>query len=161
MWELPKARIGLQTSNSGWRIREKNRFLSILMEGLAGNAYVSFEGGSSILGLSAITGAQGDESGALLRNTIVPRQNLIIVPLEPETLTAIWKGVGGTISRDVLHIQIEKNGQLAFGAYDGFHPECITFGHEFPAVLIDSLIEERLLERSGSDLDRRDKPASA
>jgi len=144
----------MQISRRGWRIREKNRFVSILMEGMAGDAHISFEGGTSILGLATVDGAAQEETSVLRRNTLQPRQNFIIVPLESETLPDIWRGIGGTIARDVLHIQIEKNGQLVFGAYDGFHPECVKFGPAFPTALIESLIENLVLERSRRDLDQ-------
>ena len=40
----------------------------------------------------------------------------------------IIAAIGGTIPNAIIHIQIEKDGLLQFGAYDNFHPECIHFG---------------------------------
>jgi hypothetical protein len=126
----------------------------MLTEGMVGDAHISLEGGTTVLGLATVDAAAQEETSVLRRNTLEPRQHFFIVPLESETLLAIWRGIGGTIARDVLHIQIEKNGQLVFGDYDRFHPECVKFGPAFPTVLIDLLIENRVLERFRRDLDQ-------
>jgi hypothetical protein len=144
--------LQVQRTQHGWKVRNKNQFLSRVMEALAGNATISFEGGTSILGLSAIPGAQEEESSVLKRNTLAPRQTFLIVPLEPATLTAIWKGIGGTVSRDVLHIQIDKGGRLAFAAYDRFHPGCLVFDPSIVPSLLESLVNEGLLEKSAQQL---------
>lgn len=118
------------------------------MTRLAGNARISFEGGSSVQGLTVLEGASEEETDLLHRNTTWPRQQFVIVPLETPNLQSIWKAIGGTLSRDILHIQIEKEGHLAFSAYDRFHPDCVVFGPSIEPEFIESLIEQRLLERS-------------
>jgi hypothetical protein len=40
----------------------------------------------------------------------------------------IIAAIGGTVPGAIIHVQIEKDGQLQFAAYDNFHPECIHFG---------------------------------
>jgi hypothetical protein len=130
-----------------WKVHNKNRFLSRLMADLSGEAHISFEGGSSIQGLKQIDGATESETAILRRHTSWPQQTFVIGPLEPNTLKPIWKALGGSLSRDILHIQIEKDGQLAFAAYDHFHPDCLVFGPNFPARTMESLINEGLLEK--------------
>ena len=136
-----------------WKVRAKNRFLHRILQELAGKAWVSFEGGPSVLGLMQVPGAGIEETPVLRRSTIAPRQNLVIVPLTHDTIEPIWKGVGGTLARDVLHVQIERDGKLVFAAYDRFHPGCVAFGTDFPEVLLHSLIEDRLLEEFSGDPD--------
>jgi hypothetical protein len=53
--------------------------------------------------------------------------------------------LGGTIPRSVLHIQIEKNGQREFGAYDSFHPDCIFLGYALTENFVYSLVSAGLL----------------
>lgn len=65
---------------------------------------------------------------ALKRNTLRPKQDFVIVLLEPSTVEKIIPAIGGSVPKAILHIQIEKNGVLQFGAYDNFYPECIFFG---------------------------------
>ena len=72
---------------------------------LAGSAFVSFEGDLAGTALSSIKGATGDETQALKRNTLRPRQDFVILPLEAETITSIMAAVGGTVPRNILHIQ--------------------------------------------------------
>ncbi len=91
-----------------------------MMEALAGNAHISFEGNLPKCGPSSA------ETDSLKRGTVYPRLDFIVFPLEPESFTAILMKVfpEGSDPDDIIHIQIEKDGRLAFGAYDNFHPEC-------------------------------------
>jgi len=68
-----------------------------------------------------------------------------ILPLKVGLVSDIVRAVGGTISRSILHIQIEKDGKFAFAAYDNFHPECIYFGESISADLIERLIANKTL----------------
>ena len=83
----------------------------------------------------------------LKRNTLLPRQEFVIVPLDSSTISAIFSKIGGTISKSVLHVQIEKNGRLEFGGYDNFNAECMFFGSAISNAFLDSLVSEGLLRR--------------
>ena len=120
------------------------------MEELAGDAHISFEGDSRILGLTNVPGASQIENAVLKRNTSLPRQEFVVVPLEPSSISTVFTKIGGTIPKSVLHIQIEKNGKLEFGSYDSFHPGCIVFGNAIKGTFLDSLISDGLLERLSS-----------
>ncbi|MGA2808995.1 MAG: hypothetical protein ABSE87_12745 [Terracidiphilus sp.] len=133
-----------------WKVRHRNRFLLTIMKELAGNAHISFEGDQKVLGLAAIQGATQVEDSVLKRNTLLPRQEFVSVPLEPSTLSPIFSKIGGTIPKSVRHILIEKNGQLEFAAYDNFHPECIFFGDAVSNAFLDVLISEGVLKRLDS-----------
>ncbi|MGA3047000.1 MAG: hypothetical protein ABSD67_10280 [Terracidiphilus sp.] len=97
--------------------------MAVMIE-LAGDAHISFEGDSKILGLADLPGASQIENSVLKRYTLFPRQEFVIAPLERSTVSAVFSKIGGTIPKSVLHILIEKDGRLEFGAYDRFHPEC-------------------------------------
>jgi len=57
----------------------------------------------------------------------------------------IIAAIGGTVPGAIIHIQIEKDGQLQFGAYDNFDPECIYFGSEVKENVIQSLISQNIM----------------
>jgi hypothetical protein len=62
--------------------------------------------------------------------------------LEPATIKHVISAIGGTIARSIIHVQIEKDRKLCFGAYDNFNPEGLFFGD---ARLIDRLVATGLL----------------
>jgi hypothetical protein len=113
---------------------------------LAGNARISFEGDLSKLALLRLSGATQEETAVLKRNTIWPKQDFVVVPLEPSTVRTIVVAIGGTVPNAIIHVQIEKDGVLQFGAYDNFHPETIFFG-EALKPLVDSLVSKNTLGR--------------
>lgn len=95
-----------------WKVRHKNRLLLSMMKELAGNAHISFEGEFDVAGLAAIPGASQIETQMLKRNTLSPRQEFVVVTLEPSNIAPIISKLGGTTPRGVLHVQIEKDGRL-------------------------------------------------
>src|SRR5580692_4149178 len=128
-----------------WKVLDKRRLLLALMEELAGGAHVSFEGDLRGLTLSSISGASGEPTAALKRNTLSPKQDFVVVPLEPSMGQRIIAAIGGTVPGAILHIQIEKGGQLQFGAYDNFYPESIFFGSELKEDFIKSLVSQNIM----------------
>jgi hypothetical protein len=125
----------------------KNQLLFAAMKQLAGNAEISFEGDLSSLGLLAVPGASTHETFVLKRNTMRPRQDFVILPLETNTIGSVQRAMGGTIPKSVLHIQIAKAGRLEFGAYDRFHPSALFFGKALGSDFLDALISKGILER--------------
>jgi hypothetical protein len=142
-----------------WLIaRDKPGLLLSMMNELAGNAHISFEGDLSHCDFIKISGTSSVENGILKRNTIEPIQDFIILPLESETIPDIIKGVfpsGGITSR-IVHIQIEKNGRIEFGAYDKFHPTCILCGKAVSITLLEHLLDKGVL-RSFKPMNKVDK----
>ena len=67
----------MEKENKFWLVRDKRRLLLVMMEKLAGGAHISFEGDLSALRLSDIPGASQEETGALKRNTLWPKQDFI------------------------------------------------------------------------------------
>jgi hypothetical protein len=135
----------MQGSFKFWKVLDKRRLLLALMEELAGGAHVSFEGDLRGLTLSNIPGASGQPTTALRRSTVWPKQDFAIVPLEPSMERKIIAAIGGTVPAAIIHIQIEKDGQLQFGAYDNFHQECIYFGNAVKEAVIQSLVSQNIM----------------
>jgi hypothetical protein len=97
------------------------------------------------LRLSSIPGASEEETEALKRNTIWPRQDFIVLPLESSTIKSIVSAIGGTIPNTIIQIQIEKGGSIQFAAYDNFHPQCIVFHPAMDKATLESLVSEGLM----------------
>jgi len=135
----------METKAKRWRVRDKVRFLTAMMDELAGDAHVSFEGDLRRLNFSTLAGVSDQPSSVLKRNTIWPKQDFIIVPLEPSMGTRVIAALGGVIPRAIIHIQIEKSGRLEFGAYDNFHPECIFFGSAVREAVIERLASQEII----------------
>jgi len=121
--------------------RDKPGLLVAMMKALASGAYISFEGDLSQCRLAEISGASLNERESLKRNTLFPRQEFVVLPLEHDTIGPICEEVlpEGRIAHNICHVQIEKNGSLAFGAYDNFHPECIGVSGLVPRGLLEQL----------------------
>lgn len=121
------------------------------MTELAGAAHVSFEGDLSATRIANSPGASGEETQVLKRNTLRPKQEFVILPLEADLVTAIVSAVGGTVPRSILHIQIEKENRLELGLYDNFAPNASFFGPAlkpiFFAILRDDGIISEWIER--------------
>jgi hypothetical protein len=128
-----------------WKVQDKRRLLLAMMEELAGDAHISFEGDLGALHLSSIPGASQEETVALKRNTLWPKQDFMVLPLEPSTIMTIVSAIGGTVPNAIIHIQIEKGGTLQFAAYDNFHPQCIVFYPAVKQAILESLVSENIM----------------
>ncbi len=132
----------MENENKFWLVRDKRRLLLAMMEELTGEAHISFEGDLRGLRLLSTSGASQEETFALKRNTLQPKQDFVVLPLEPSMSKTIVSSIGGTIPSAIIHIQIEKNGLLQFAAYDNFHPQCIVFGTGVKPAVLDSLVSQ-------------------
>jgi hypothetical protein len=128
-----------------WKVQDKRLLLLAMMEELAGDAHISFEGDFQGLRLLSMPGASQDETAALKQNTRWPKQDYVILALEPSMGKSIISAIGGTVPNAIIHIQIEKNGQLQFGAYDNFHPECIFFGMGVKQAVLETLVSQIIM----------------
>src|SRR5258708_30243783 len=117
----------MESKGKFWHVSDKRRLLLAMMEEFAGDAHISFEGDLSTLPLSSIPGASQEETGVLRRNTLWPKQDFIVLPLEPSTSKTIISAIGGTVANAIIHIQIQKGGTLQFAAFHTFHPPCFIF----------------------------------
>lgn len=127
--------------------RNRHRLLDEMMRLLAGGARISFEGDLRHYTLAKIRGATVTESGPLRRNTIAPRQDFVVVPLEVETIPMIWRALPGRVPWNVIHVLIERDGKLAFAAYDHFDPDGgIVCSTTLPEGFLERLRLERVID---------------
>ncbi len=111
-----------------YKIVDKRRFLIAAMTELAGSAHISFEGNLARTSLFQSQGVSIGETPVLKRNTLWPVQEFTVLPLEVDGIKQIMAAVGGTVSRGIIHIQIEKFGQLQLGLHDSFDPQAMFLG---------------------------------
>jgi hypothetical protein len=128
-----------------YKVRDKRAFLTAALGELAGSATVSFEGNLRGTGLLYVTGASGDETKALKRNTLWPKQDFVVLLLEVETVGPIMAAVGGTVPRSILHIQVEKHGRLELGLYDNFAPSAMFLGPAVTPTFIETMKSKGVL----------------
>ena len=112
-------------------VRDKPGFLHRLMVELAGDARMSLEGDLSECHLHDEHILSREEVGVLRRNTSSPRLDFVILKLEPDTVSLLYKQiVAAGVTEAIIHVQIERNGSLQLGAYDNFHRDCVVTGPE-------------------------------
>ncbi len=116
-----------------------------MMEELAGDAHISFEGDFRGLRLLRMPDASQEETPVLKRATVWPKQDFVVLPLEPSMSQTIASALGGAVPSAIIHIQIEKNGLRQFAAYDNFHPQCIFFGTDVKEVFLESLVSQSIM----------------
>ena len=127
--------------------RDKPGLLIAMMRALVGDGYMSFEGDLSRCAFSAELAPSSDETAVLARHTSHPQQDFIVVPLEQDNIQAILDTIltDGRFMKDIIHIQIEKNGRLEFASYDNFHPDCVVCFHGISTGLLSRLQESGVI----------------
>jgi hypothetical protein len=122
--------------------RHRPRLWAAMMHARAAeNTNVSFEGMLSHTELAQMEGVGHEESDVLKRSTLQPKRDFRILPLTPQNVSAIVKAITSKIAfgnRGIIHVQIERNGKMAFAAYDNFDRESVV---AYPAVSSASLNE--------------------
>ena len=85
----------------------------------AENTNVSFEGMLSHTELAQMEGVGHEGSDVLKRSTLQAKRDFRILPLTPQNVSAIVKAITSKIAfgnRGIIHVQIERNGKMAFAA---------------------------------------------
>ena len=132
-------------SSANWIVRDKSRLLQAVIDELAGTAYMSLESDLTGFNLEQLAGVSLEETAILSRNTIWPKQDFLVIPLNASMSQEILSMMGGGVSRRVRHIQIENDGVLQFAAYDNFDPECLFWGAALNEEFQKSLVEQGIL----------------
>jgi hypothetical protein len=127
-------------------VHEKLEFLRRLMDELAGHAQMSLEGDLSHCRFTNDLVLTRKETAILRRNTLIPRQDFVVLRLAPETVGPIFKQVmAAGLKRAIIHVQIERGGVLELGAYDNFDPECVVTGPGVGHALLEELKNANVL----------------
>jgi hypothetical protein len=130
--------------------KHKPELLFAVMQTLAHeDARISFEGRLSHTELAKIAGASLNETEVLKRNTISPRMDFVVLPLTSETVPEIEKAIVSKVAfkdyAGIVHVQIERQGRLAFVACDHFHEDCVWVSEAVPDTFLAELVKNRVL----------------
>ena len=83
----------MEAKPTTWFVRDRYRFLLAVMKVLAGEAHISFEGDLHGFGLYNLPGASSDETSVLKRNTLWPKQDFVVLPLEMIMVLHMFKAM--------------------------------------------------------------------
>ncbi len=133
-------------SAAKWKVQDKPGLLLAILEKLGGNVHISFEGDLRGFSLDKFPGACDKETPILKRNTIWPKQDFFVVPLESSMGQKLLSAISGAVPQRILHIQIEKDGVSQFAAYDNFDPESLCWGPALNQEFLESLSSRGILE---------------
>ena len=136
--------------------RDRPRLLVAMMRTLAADdGRISFEGKLSRSELAQMAGVVCEEVGVLKRATLQPRLDFLILPLTQKNLSALERAIVSKIAfghGGIIHVQIERNGKMAFAAYDNFDRECVVAYSDVSPSLLEELTKALVLRsyRQGS-----------
>lgn len=118
------------------------------MSALAGpDAFISVQGDLSDWKLGGVPQIAREPRGALKRHDNRAEKDFAILPLQQDTSTAIFREISRLgFSRRIIHVQIEKAGDLAFGAHDNFHHECVYASDAVSKSVLGAIVEAGLPE---------------
>jgi hypothetical protein len=108
-------------------VNETIKLMEAMLQEFAENGRLSLEGVLKYLNLKRLHNISRWPDGALRRNSSESTDDFVIIPLDSATVQFLIKSVLPSVGirRRIVHVQIEQNGRLVFGAYDWFHPECV------------------------------------
>src|SRR4051794_30776118 len=111
-------------------VKRPIELVALLLERLSGNAHISLEGDLRYVDRRQIEVIGLEPTTLLPRSTSQPTQDFIILPLESTTKDILIGSIlpqAGLRSR-IYHIQIQKDGERMFAAYDRFAADCVWIG---------------------------------
>ena len=119
-----------------------------LLDQFCGNAHISFEGDLSQCDLRGISLVNREPTGVLKRNTLQPKLDFIILPIDEDTIQTLKRQILPRIGihKRVIHAQIEKDGKLVFGAYDNLHPDCVWISKDVPDQFLQELVDSNSIK---------------
>jgi hypothetical protein len=142
----------MASTQPGFRLHTKHKpeLLFAMMRTLAHEeAGISFEGRLSHTELTKIAGVSLSETEVLKRNTTSPRMDFVVLPLTRRTAPEIEKAITSKVAfkgyAGIVHVQIERQGRLAFVACDNFHEDCVWVSEAVPATFLAELVNNRVL----------------
>ena len=129
--------------------RDPPALLRAMMFALAGDAQISFEGDLSAYDFASIGPQVAERDCYLFRNTIDPVEDFVVLPLNADTVKPLWNLLAASVPvgrfSSVSHVQIGRDGKVAFSACDWFHQDTVGCSDAVPEALIASLMEKRII----------------
>ena len=128
-------------------VRHPIELVRALILHLGAGGHLSLEGDLSQLDESVKAIGRTKEGFKLRHNTISPRQDILVLPLDDKSIPLIEKRVLPNVGLNsrVIHVQIEKAGKQIFGAYDKFHSECVWVSEVVGVDVLERLVADGVL----------------
>jgi hypothetical protein len=131
--------------------RDKPGLLFAMMRTFASDqSRIAFEGNLAGTELFRLLDASHEEIGNLKRATIAPPLDFVVLPLPPSRVPEIEKAIRSKIAfagyKGIIHVQIERQGEIAFGAFDNFGPETVFVYGALSEEALDDLVGNRILK---------------
>ncbi len=128
-------------------VKRPIELLALLLERLCGNAQISLEGDLSYVNTRQIQPISLEPTNLLPRSSNQPIQDFIILPIEPDTKDILISSIlpqAGLRTR-IYHVQIQKDGERMFAAYDRFHEDCVWLGAWADEAWLTTLVNAGIL----------------
>jgi len=130
--------------------RDKPGLLFAMMRTFASDqSRIAFEGNLAGTELFRLVNASHEETGKLKRATIAPLLDFVVLPLLPTRVAEIEKAIRSKIAftgyKGIIHVQIERQGEISFGAYDNFGQETVVVSGAISKEALDDLVKNRIL----------------
>jgi hypothetical protein len=130
--------------------RDKPALLFAMMRKFASEeSRIAFEGNLSSTELFGLEGASFDEQGMLRRATVAPKLDFVVLPLRASRVPEVEKAIRSKIAfaryKGIVHVQIQVNGKIVFGAYDNFGRETVVVDGTVSTDLLEELVKDRTL----------------
>jgi hypothetical protein len=129
-------------------VKKPIELLDVLLCIFKEQAKISFEGKLSSRLFEKIPGTSTQPVEPLVRNTIQPKQDFVIIPITAVTLDILRKKILPQVGlrKNVLHVLISKNDKLVFSACDCFYPDCVGLSLIVPEDNVIALCEKGILK---------------
>ncbi|UWZ81728.1 hypothetical protein [Occallatibacter riparius] len=130
--------------------RDKPALLFTMLRVFASDqSRVAFEGNLANTELFRMEGASHEETEKLKRATTAPQLDFVVLPLTLDRVSEIERAIQSKIAfsgyRGIVHVQIERNEELVFGAYDNFDRDAVVVDGIPSVDLLDQLVSDRTL----------------
>lgn len=117
---------------------------------------IAFEGNLASTELFRLDGASYDETAMLKRATTAPQLDFLVLPLIPARVPEFEKAIRSKIAfagyKGIIHVQIEAEGKIVFGAYDNFGKESVVVNGSISTDVLDNLVKDRTLRSYAANL---------
>jgi hypothetical protein len=140
-------RVAIAPHGYRLHVHDKVKTLCTLAEAFCGDAHISLEGDLSKVKWDVPPDIPEAVRPVLRRNTLWPEQDFAIFPLEESTRDSVFHMLHAAgLKRRVWHVQIEKGGDLVFGAFDGFDEGVAWVSKTIGAKLLDDMVRAGVLK---------------
>jgi hypothetical protein len=137
----------LSTTGYNLVVKRPIDLVALLLERLCGNAQLSLEGDLRYVDTRQIQSISLEPTNLLRRSTSQPIQDFIILPVEPSTKDILIGSIlpqAGLRTR-IYHLQIQKDRERMFAAYDRFEVDCVWIGAWADEAWLTALVNAGIL----------------